>query len=354
MIEEDLFQRNQEILDTLIRRIQRDCPNAVDIIALGGSFLDGDFYEKSDLDLKIIVNDSKECSFSSCFLLGEVGFDLYAQTWDVWEEMAQFGTPYANSLAACRILYSRTLQCRERFEKLSRRFQEQLKMGFSIELGKKAKQEMEQAFAAFGKLCCEQELGKGRVLAAQVFSHCANALCYLNATFWKRGTKRRREELSQMEQLPQDFLFWVDEMPQSKDILLLRQSAEQMIQGVNRLLQKRMEEVSPHIVSPQRLKGTYEECWSNYVNKIRTAVSQKDAFFAYLAGCDCQMYLDEMKEWAGIPPMDLMKDFCPDHLEWLEQSLEQVLNIYEEQYRQNGLAPEQYDTVEAWKRAYLA
>ncbi len=54
-----LEQRNQKIIDAVIKKADIVCPGALALIGIYGSFMMGDFYEKSDLDLLIIINDDR-------------------------------------------------------------------------------------------------------------------------------------------------------------------------------------------------------------------------------------------------------------------------------------------------------
>ena len=46
-----LEERNQKIIDAVLKKAEIVCPGALALIWVNGSFMTGDFYAKSDLDL---------------------------------------------------------------------------------------------------------------------------------------------------------------------------------------------------------------------------------------------------------------------------------------------------------------
>ena len=56
-IKTKLEERNNRIIQAIIKKAEKICPGAIDLIGIAGSFYSGDIYEKSDLDLCIVIND---------------------------------------------------------------------------------------------------------------------------------------------------------------------------------------------------------------------------------------------------------------------------------------------------------
>ena len=73
-----LEERNKQIINAILTKIEKECPGCVDLIGISGSFFTGDIHEKSDLDLLIIINDDKaKCRYSSALFLNYLEFSLY-------------------------------------------------------------------------------------------------------------------------------------------------------------------------------------------------------------------------------------------------------------------------------------
>lgn len=80
----DLEERNQKIIDAIIEKANKVCPGALALIGIYGSFMTGDFYEKSDIDLMIVINDESGWKIGCTFVQDDlkVGHDIYCTTWE--------------------------------------------------------------------------------------------------------------------------------------------------------------------------------------------------------------------------------------------------------------------------------
>ena len=90
----------------VIERAKRDFPDDIAVVGLTGSFNTGDFHEKSDLDLIIINNTKRGWEISSCFILDDVGYDIYCTPWETRiEDQANLNSPMISCLIDLEILY---------------------------------------------------------------------------------------------------------------------------------------------------------------------------------------------------------------------------------------------------------
>ena len=80
----DLKERNQKIIDAVIRKANRVCPGSLSLIGINGSFMTGDYCEKSDLDLLIVIRDDRGWQLGCAFIQDDlqVGHDIYCTTWE--------------------------------------------------------------------------------------------------------------------------------------------------------------------------------------------------------------------------------------------------------------------------------
>ena len=95
---EQLIDRNKKIIEIIMEQIKEKCPDSIDMIAIAGSFCNGDVYEKSDLDLVIISRDDKAKCLDKCFILDDVAMDVYTHDWRSFEEMSKYKNPYVRQL----------------------------------------------------------------------------------------------------------------------------------------------------------------------------------------------------------------------------------------------------------------
>lgn len=60
--------RNQKIIEAVIEKAHRVCPESLAMIGIYGSFATGEFYEKSDLDLLVLINDNNGWQLGCTFI----------------------------------------------------------------------------------------------------------------------------------------------------------------------------------------------------------------------------------------------------------------------------------------------
>lgn len=75
---------NQKIIDAVIEKAEKVCPDSLALIGVYGSVARGDEYEKSDLDLLILIQNDEGWQLGTGFILknSKVGYDIYCTNWD--------------------------------------------------------------------------------------------------------------------------------------------------------------------------------------------------------------------------------------------------------------------------------
>lgn len=79
----NLEERNQKVIEAVIKKANTACPGALALIGINGSFMTGDYYEKSDLDLLIVIHDDRGWQLGCTFIQDDlqIGHDIYCVTW---------------------------------------------------------------------------------------------------------------------------------------------------------------------------------------------------------------------------------------------------------------------------------
>ena len=128
-----LTERNQKIIDAVIKKADSVCPGALALIGINGSFMTGDFYEKSDLDLLILINDDRGKQLARTFIQDDlqVGHDLYCTTWEQLQKEAGYEHPNISKLMDAKIVYYADEKYIEQLEKLRKTANEILSAPFS-------------------------------------------------------------------------------------------------------------------------------------------------------------------------------------------------------------------------------
>lgn len=64
--------RNETIIDAVIKKADALCPDSLALIGVYGSVATGDEYGKSDLDLMILINDENGQALADGFIIDDV------------------------------------------------------------------------------------------------------------------------------------------------------------------------------------------------------------------------------------------------------------------------------------------
>ena len=120
------IKRNKKIIEIIMEQINEKCPDSIDMIAIGGSFCNGDIYEKSDLDLVIISRDDKAKCLDKCFILNDVAMDVYTHDWTSFEQASEYPHPYVTKLIDLDIIYVHDEDSLKHYQKLQAKLKESM------------------------------------------------------------------------------------------------------------------------------------------------------------------------------------------------------------------------------------
>lgn len=162
-----LMQRNERIIEAVKAKAEKACPGAVDLIAVTGSFHSGDFYEKSDLDLLIIINSDAGYKISKCFILEDVAHDIYCHSWERMEQMAEYNDPHVLKLIDTGIVYQSGEEALRRYQGLQEKLSGILHRPLGWQTLGKIQGHLNAALQAFARLCLEDSLPLCKFLSAE-------------------------------------------------------------------------------------------------------------------------------------------------------------------------------------------
>ncbi len=347
-LRQQLLDKNQRLIDMVIERVKRDFSQDIVLIGLTGSINTEDFHEHSDLDL-ILVNDTPQgWGISRCFLLGEVGYDIYCTPWEPrLRDASTLASPHVSNLLDMRILYSAGPEHLAKYQALCQNARDLLALPIGKECLERAQKHIDSAKQSFADALLARETGPVRYAAGMVLYHALNAIVSMNNRYITRGIKRYREQLLALPHLPEDCGALYDAVIGAKDVGALREAAENLLRATvalhGRLTEAHAAKTAP---SAENLRGTYEELWCNCRNKVKTSAEAGDASYAFFAALGAQNYLDEMIEVCGAPKFDVMTAFDPEKLGAFGQAFERMVEEYRALYDAAGLAVDRFDTLE--------
>lgn len=336
-----LINRNKKIIQIIMKKISESCPDSIDMIAIGGSFCNGDIYEKSDLDLVIISRDEKAGCLDKCFILDDVAMDVYTHDWSGFEQMSEYPHPYVTKLIDLDIIYVHDDDVLRRYKEL----QSRLKANMSNDnlVLKNIQEHFNIANSETFKLNQnENDLGLAYRSLAHIIRETEFIIYMANKSYVKRGTKRVPEEISNMTDLPNGFIEIYSDITNCKSVAEVKEKATKLLSCITTFVNEKGIEYIPPAekkkeskrkeLMPNNLFGTYEEIYSNWKNKMMHAVSINSRYLSFVTMNSCQEFYDEMASMFNIPKIELIANYNPDDLgsnvNCFNNCMEQWLNLY--------------------------
>ncbi|WP_405152564.1 nucleotidyltransferase domain-containing protein [Paenibacillus sp. FSL K6-0108] len=355
IIKKNLLSKNELLINMVIERAKRDFLDDIAIIGLTGSFSTGDFHEKSDLDLIIINNTEKGWEISDCFILDDVGYDFYCTPWDTRiQEQSTLESPNVSSLTELKILYSAKPEDLEKFNGFRQKALDALANPIGEACLNRANQWINLAKQAYSDTMLGEDIGSVRHASADVLYNLVNALVSMNNTCIKRGIKRYLEEIRSFRYVPDDLESLYMSIIEAHTIEDIRIASFNMLNGVTRLHSTMCDNfIVKSAPTFDNLRGTYEELWCNYRNKILNSVITNDASYVFLSVYGAQGYLDEMALEKGTKKFDIMQHFDASDLSVMKEKFLEVMDEYLDEYDKVGREVKRFTTFEQLYAHYM-
>lgn len=339
---------NQKIVDAILEKAKRECPDALDAVAVYGSVCTGDIHEHSDLDLMILINDTKGYVLSDVFILDDagIGYDIYCTNWEMLEADANCGHAHLSKLMDSEVLYVRDESVMERLEGLKNQAREILGSDKRFEAITGIREEL---CKIYGHAFVAGTIGQLRSWAAYMITLSLDAVMLWNGTYFKRGVKRTFEELDGLD-IPDDFEQNVMKIVQAKNYIELGIALGTFFKSVMRFTERRTRKDAP---SKEKLAGTYEEMFSNWRNKMPEAAERGDAFASFMNLASLQFMLEEIASESAIPKFQVMEEFDASDLSKNAKIFDDALEDYRQEYDKLGMEVKHFDNVDAFLKAYM-
>ena len=338
---------NQKIIQAVIDKANQICPDSLALIGIYGSADTEDEYEKSDLDLLILIENDEGWKLGTGFILDDrkVGYDIYCTTLSGLKWDAECHHARLSKLMDSRIVYVKHQDAYDEFMKLKAQAKQIL---CSEERFSRVYELVDKAKIAYANACLQEGFGQVRMEACGVISNVSDAIMLYHGQYFKRGVKRTFEELTA---LPIDDVLVqsIQKVIACKDIEQLRNLLKDLILYAESYTRKDKRKAKPS----ESLSGTYEEMFSNWRNKVEEAVKNADAFASFMNMCSFQYMLSEIAEEADIGSFSVMDEYNPDSLEDNVKIFDRYLQKYEQVYTQAGISVKRYSDVEEFVASYL-
>lgn len=350
-----LLEKNQKLIDMVIERAKRDFPEDIALIGLTGSFSTGDFHEKSDLDLIIINNTDRGWEIARCFILDDVGYDIYCTPWNTRiDAQSKLESNMVSCLVDLQVLYYAKPEDLARYQAYRQKALNLLAKPIGKECMDRAWKNIGEAKKCYADALLATETGPAKYAAGGVLYETINALTNLNNTYIKRGIKRYMEIVHTYQYVPGDFDALYAAVIEADTVEQAQLAAGNMLRALLALYENvKAEHVDAPVPQKERLKGTYEELWCNCRNKVISSTQAGDVSYAFHAALGAQAYLDEMTAIFGTQKFDVMRHFNACNLDAFREAFLGIMEEYRSIYDKLGLAVEQYNSFQALYEAFM-
>lgn len=97
--------------------------------------------------------------------------------------------------------------------------------------------------------------------------------------------------------------------------------------------------------SAENLRGTYEEMYSNWKNKMAEATDRDDVYSSFMNLLSLQWIFKEIAEYIAVDGFEIMDKFSPKNLEGNVDVFDQALNKYHAEYEKVGICPRHFESM---------
>ena len=348
---------NRKIIDAIIRKEQAVCPGALALIGVYGSFLTGDIHPLSDLDLLVLINDDRGWQLGKTFIQDDlgVGHDIYCTTWESLRQDANYEHPHISKLMDAEIVYCADGKYRTELEALRDRVRAKLAAPFGKEDCQRAEKELKEARCCFANAFIAEGLNEVRRQAGGALYYAENAVALLNKTYFRKGVRRRYEELNAMERRPENLCGMIEDILAAATETGVKERLALLMKELEACFAKAGQSVRPEKRPPSRetLSGTYEEMFSNWHGKMALAAATGDRHLAFMSLESLNGMLSDISSEADIGAYDALAAYDPANLRKTAAGFDELLRRYLREYEKAGMEAERYADIDAFIAAYL-
>lgn len=352
-IKTKLEERNSRIINAIIQKSEALCPGAIALIGIAGSFHSGDIYEKSDLDLCIVMNDDRGRKLSTCFILDDVAFDIYLTRWRSLESMSEYNDPYITKLLELDIIYCSDEKHMQKYMELRSKVADILNQPFSLKDLEKTQKHINEACIKYTDLMLSDQYGECRFAASEMLYYIEFAIYMFNKTYVKKGVKRIPEEICAMSHLPTDFMNYHRKLINATSIEATKDAGTSLMKVVKDFAAQMEDRVrSKKEITANDLKGTYEEIYSNWKNKMTHACDRDDAYLSLMTASSCQSFYNDMAGEYQIEKINLMAHIRSDNLALSAKAFDEAMEAYKKNYDKLNATIVYYKDLDEFEEGY--
>lgn len=334
----------KELTDWAITQIQEKYKDDIALlIGISGHSLENDCHGEC-FDYFVPANENGN-KLAQTFIIDGVGHDLYPRSWKRIENMAEFNDDFTNGLADAKILYSRNEEDKKRFVEFQERLMTNLKdKDFMF---KKALGKLDTAMEIYRTMIFEDSLYKVKMGAGFIARYLSIAVACINGTYFKQRLDLETVELSQMKEIPDNFINYSEEIVKTNSVEELKKLCYEIISTARKFMVVRKPSKDEELKMPiyKDLAAWYEEVSLTW-RRIYYHCDTRDYQRAFPDTLNLQHELNIIKEEFGLREMDLLGSFDAMNLSGLKQRAQELERYIISEIERHGVVINKYDTLE--------
>ncbi|MDR2571350.1 MAG: nucleotidyltransferase domain-containing protein [Oscillospiraceae bacterium] len=310
---------NDKIVEIILNVVKEKYKDDVSLVCIYGSYVNGTANEKSDVDFYFVPKTERAWELTNSFIVNGIGYDFWGVNWERLEKMANFDDTFVSLIDEARIVYSHSAEDEERFNELKQRITKTIASPVNADMLSKTINKISEAEKSYFKLVSSEDMKVKRQNAGWILVDISDAVCLMNNSFLRYGTKRHLEELSNLKNLPENFIRDYKNIISAKQNADIENTCLRFIISAKKLhddLHGKIAEIA-QIKEQQKpkdcLSGLYEEISSNW-NKLVKACDENNAELAFITGVFLQDCLDNALCECGISLIDFLSKYDSENL----------------------------------------
>ncbi len=304
----DLFK----MADIFVSKVKEDYKDDVAIVGYYGSYAQGTENSKSDLDIFFIPKTDRGWKLCDCFILDDIGIDLFPISWTRAENIASFNENIVSVLADCTVLYYGVEEDLSKFNELRQSINSLCSPDNKTVMVDKSMEKFNKCFVSLYNIEGLKDITAIRVEACNILTTVFESLALLNQTYLKKGWGKNFKQILSFKVKP----IRLDELVNS----IITENRTEMIISYCRTL---INDTRNIIVLEQKTliqRGSFEDMFNGYYeemkstfNKIITACENDDYTVAFYSSVSLQneiaSFLARVEEGCNYSTLNTFNEF---------------------------------------------
>ena len=255
-----------------------------------------------------------------------------------------------------RIVYCADEAYLTELEKLRKQVRNHLAAPFEKADVEKAEKALKEAMYCYAAAMTAEKLSDVRRQAGNVVYCAENAVAMLNKTYFRKGVKRRYEELEAMERRPEDLCGLIESIVTATTVNGLKDGLTALVRELKTCFEREKQSFRTAKKAPdaEALKGTFEEMFSNWHGKMYLAADTGNRYLAYMSLCSLNEMLSEIADGVDIAAYDVLSVYDPEDLRKTAEEFDALLRDYLGEYRKAGWQEKRFRDIDAFAADYLS